>query len=115
MVQSVEELLDEIERLRRVDRDYQEALALLEKVAAAGSRLTTLACGGDAPNGDVLFVSKEGWLSEHYAHQRIRWLLRCEKALQSMAEQIVSPKTTAEDMVADILQDVPKRKGRASR
>lgn len=42
--------------------------------------------------------------------ERLGWLLRCEKALRAMAEQIISPKTTAEDMVSDILQDAPKEK-----
>lgn len=46
--------------------------------------------------------------------ERLVWLIRCEKAIQSMADQICSPKTTAEEMVASILGE-PLPKGRACR
>ena len=91
-----------------------EALEMVEKLAAAGARLTSLAGGGEVENGDLQFASNDGMFSEHIAHQRILWLLKCEKAMQSMADQICSPKTTAEDMVADILGE-PRKKARAAR
>lgn len=52
---------------------------------------------------------------EAHNSNRLTWLLRCEAAIKSLASQIVSPDTTAEDMVNDILGDKPRRKGRATR
>jgi hypothetical protein len=35
---------------------------------------------------------------------KLPWLLRCEEAMRSMAAQFLCPKTTAEEMVEDILK-----------
>jgi len=107
------EAAQEIERLVHLKAD--ECLAMLEKVAAAGARLTRLAGGGEAPNGGLQFASKDGMFSEEIAHQRIRWLLRCEKAVKSMAAQICSPATTPEQMADDILGEKTDTRRRATR
>ena len=97
--------------LRRARHSEAEALALVERLAAAGARLTKLAGGADILMGDMQFASKEGVFSEEIAQQRLRWLLRCEKAIRSMADQICSPKTTPEEFVAQQLgEPLPRGK-----
>jgi hypothetical protein len=96
------------------DKELAEAFDLIERLAAAGWRLEKLAGGAEVPDGDMVFACQEGAFCEQIAQQRIRWLLRCEAAIKSMADQICSPKTTPEQFVADCLgEKAPGR--RASR
>ena len=62
---------------------FREAIAVLHRLA------------GMEPN-------ENGHL--HALGTRIRWLVRCEKAIESMAAQFIHPKTTAEEMVDQILR-----------
>lgn len=103
--------LDELRRLQRQEAGWADCI---ERLAAAGARLTKLAGGAEVADGDMQFTSKEGVFSEEIAQQRIRWLLRCEKSIEAMCGQICSPKITPQQMVADVLGE-PAPGRRASR
>jgi hypothetical protein len=77
-VTGADEALREIRRLRRVDKDYQEALTMIETLAAAGARITALLHGKEPELQGVLFHSKDGMFSEELVGQRIKALLKKE-------------------------------------
>lgn len=62
----------------------------------------SLACGGGTPCACDCHKVKPA--TAKLDLERYEWLLRCEAAIKSMAAQFICPKTTAEEMVNQILK-----------